>query len=131
MLKVFHVRDGFGIKQLSQAGVEIAVISGRNSQAVGRRCRELGIERVIQGADEKLVVFNKLCAELAIPASACACIGDDSPDVPIMREVGLAFAVADAHMEARNAAHYVTSLPGGQGAVREVCDRLVAARKAG
>ena len=128
MLKAFHVRDGYGIKQVSRAGMEIAVISGRNSQAVGRRCRELGIERVIQGAEDKLVVFNRLRAELELPASVCACIGDDSPDVPIMNEVGLAFAVADAHPDARNAAHYVTSLPGGQGAVREVCDRLIAAR---
>ena len=128
MLKAFHVRDGFGIKQLSQSGVEVAVISGRNSQAVGRRCRELGIERVFQGADDKLVVFKRLCADLAISPSVCACIGDDSPDVPIMQEVGLAFAVADAHSDARNAAHYVTSLSGGKGAVREVCDRLVAAR---
>jgi 3-deoxy-D-manno-octulosonate 8-phosphate phosphatase (KDO 8-P phosphatase) len=128
VLKAFHVRDGFGIKQVSRAGMEIAVISGRNSQAVGRRCRELGIEKVIQGAEDKLVVFNRLRAELELSASVCACIGDDSPDVPIMNEVGLAFAVADAHPDARNAAHYVTSLPGGQGAVREVCDRLIAAR---
>lgn len=128
VLKAFHVRDGFGIKQLSRLGIEVAVISGRNSQAVGRRCRELGIEKVFQGADEKLVVFNRLLAELAIPASVCACIGDDSPDVPVMREVGLAFAVADAHSEALAAAHYVTSLAGGHGAVREVCDRLIAAR---
>jgi 3-deoxy-D-manno-octulosonate 8-phosphate phosphatase (KDO 8-P phosphatase) len=130
MLKAFHVRDGFGIKQLSRVGIDIAVISGRNSQAVGRRCRELGIEKVFQGAEEKLVVFKRLCADLDLSASVCACIGDDSPDVPVMQEVGLAFAVADAHSDARNVAHYVTSLPGGQGAVREVCDRLVAARSA-
>jgi 3-deoxy-D-manno-octulosonate 8-phosphate phosphatase (KDO 8-P phosphatase) len=128
MLKAFHVRDGFGIKQLSRAGVEIAVISGRNSQAVARRCRELGIERVVQGADDKLAAFNRMRSELELPESVCACIGDDSPDVPVMQVVGLAFAVADAHSDAREAAHYVTSLPGGHGAVREVCDRLVAAR---
>ncbi len=129
-LKVFHVRDGLGIKQLSRAGVEIAVISGRSSLAVTRRCRELGIERVVQGVDDKLAVFNSMRAELELSASVCACIGDDSPDVPVMREVGLAFAVADAHPDARNVAHYVTSLPGGQGAVREVCDRLLAGRSA-
>jgi 3-deoxy-D-manno-octulosonate 8-phosphate phosphatase (KDO 8-P phosphatase) len=128
MLKAFHVRDGLGIKQLSRAGVEIAVITGRNSPAVAHRCRELGIERVVQGADDKLAVFNRMRAELDLPASTCACIGDDLPDVPVMQEVGLAFAVADAHPVARNAAHYVTSLPGGQGAVREVCDRLVASK---
>ena len=129
-LKVFHVRDGLGIKQLSRAGVEIAVISGRSSPAVARRCRELGIERVVQGVDDKLAVFNRMRAELELAASVCACIGDDSPDVPVMREVGLAFAVADAHPDARSVAHYVTSLPGGQGAVREVCDRLLAGRSA-
>lgn len=126
-LKAFHVRDGFGIKQLSHIGVWAAVISGRHSPAVARRCRELGIERVIQGADDKRAAFHRLRTELGLEPSVCACIGDDSPDVPIMQEVGLAFAVADAHPDALDAAHYVTSLPGGRGAVREVCDRLVAA----
>jgi 3-deoxy-D-manno-octulosonate 8-phosphate phosphatase (KDO 8-P phosphatase) len=127
-LKAFHVRDGHGIKALRQAGIEIAVISGRRSRAVTLRCRELGIRHVIQGADDKLEALSRLQAQLKLRPAACACVGDDTPDVPLLRSVGLAFAVADAHPAVRAAAHHATSLAGGHGAVREVCDRLLAAR---
>jgi 3-deoxy-D-manno-octulosonate 8-phosphate phosphatase (KDO 8-P phosphatase) len=125
-LKSFHVRDGAGIKQVAQAGIEVAVISGRKSPMVTLRCRELGVEHVRQGAKDKVVELERLCASLKIEPAACACVGDDLPDVPLMRKVALAFAVADAHPEARHAAHLVTKLPGGHGAVREVCDYLLA-----
>jgi 3-deoxy-D-manno-octulosonate 8-phosphate phosphatase (KDO 8-P phosphatase) len=125
-LKLFHVRDGFGIQQVAKIGIEVAVISGRKSKMVDVRCRELGVEHVYQGAKDKLAELERLCGRLDIPPSACACIGDDVPDVPVMRKVALAFAVADAHPEARHAAHLITKLPGGHGAVREVCDYLVA-----
>ena len=125
-LKLFHVRDGLGIQQIARAGIEVAVISGRNSKMVEVRCRELGVEHVHQGAKDKLPVLEKLCARLKIEPSACACVGDDLPDIPLMRKVALAFAVADAHPEARHAAHLITKLPGGHGAVREVCDYLLA-----
>jgi 3-deoxy-D-manno-octulosonate 8-phosphate phosphatase (KDO 8-P phosphatase) len=125
-LKLFHVRDGLGIKQIAKAGIEIAVISGRKSKMVDVRCRELGVKHVYQGVEHKLLEFERLCARLKIKPSACACIGDDVPDVPLMGKVALAFAVADAHAEARHAAHLVTKLPGGHGAVREVCDYLLA-----
>jgi 3-deoxy-D-manno-octulosonate 8-phosphate phosphatase (KDO 8-P phosphatase) len=124
-LKLFHVRDGLGIKQIAQAGIEVAVISGRKSKMVDVRCRELGVVHVFQGAKDKLAVLDKLCARLKIEPSACACVGDDLPDIPLMRTVALAFAVADAHPEARHAAHLITKLPGGHGAVREVCDYLL------
>ena len=127
LIKCFHVRDGHGIKVLRAAGIEVAVLSGRRSAAVDRRCRELGIRHVIQGADDKLSAFGRLAARLRVRPSECACIGDDVPDVPLMRAVGLAFAVADAHPAARRTAHYTTSLQGGSGAVREVCDHLVGA----
>jgi 3-deoxy-D-manno-octulosonate 8-phosphate phosphatase (KDO 8-P phosphatase) len=130
-LKLFHVRDGLGIKLLAETGIEVAVISGRKSKMVDVRCRELGVEHVYQGAKDKLAELERLCARLKIPTSACACIGDDIPDVPVMREVALAFAVADAHPEARHAAHLVTKLPGGHGAVREVCDYLLAHARRG
>jgi 3-deoxy-D-manno-octulosonate 8-phosphate phosphatase (KDO 8-P phosphatase) len=126
-LKSFHVRDGHGIKQLAGAGVQVAVISGRNSRMVDVRCRELGLRHVLQGISDKLAAFERLRSSLKVHSSECACVGDDVPDIPLMREVGLAFAVADAHPEARRAAHVVTSLPGGQGAVREVCDYLLEA----
>jgi 3-deoxy-D-manno-octulosonate 8-phosphate phosphatase (KDO 8-P phosphatase) len=125
-LKLFHVRDGLGIQQVAKAGIEVAVISGRKSKMVGVRCRELGVEHVYQGAKDKVAELERLCTRLKIAPSACACVGDDVPDVPLMRKVALAFAVADAHPEARHAAHLVTRLPGGQGAVREVCDYLLA-----
>lgn len=128
-LKVFHVRDGAGLKQLCAAGVAVAVISGRRSPMTRRRCRELGIHHVIQGAADKQAALQRLCARLGVALEQCACIGDDTPDVPMMRAAGLAFAVADAHEAARRAAHIVTAAAGGQGAVREVCDQLLAARR--
>ncbi|MGQ0836779.1 MAG: KdsC family phosphatase [Gammaproteobacteria bacterium] len=128
VLKVFHVRDGHGIRAVLSAGIEIAVISGRRSAAVKRRCRELGIRRVFQGIEDKHALFERVRRKLGVSAAQCACVGDDAPDVRLMRAAGLAFAVADAHASARAAAHYVTRHAGGAGAVREVCDRLLAAR---
>jgi 3-deoxy-D-manno-octulosonate 8-phosphate phosphatase (KDO 8-P phosphatase) len=130
-LKVFHVRDGFGIQQVRRAGIDVAVISGRTSPMVAARCRELGVQHLFQGQSDKAAAFERLRARLQVSASACACVGDDTPDVALMRKVGLAFAVADAHPDARNAAHVVTSLAGGHGAVREVCDYLLQSRVRG
>jgi 3-deoxy-D-manno-octulosonate 8-phosphate phosphatase (KDO 8-P phosphatase) len=127
-LKVFDVRDGYGIVQLQRAGTRVAVISGRRSPMVAVRCRELGVRHLYQGVADKLGVFARLCARLKLTPSACACVGDDLPDLPLMRAAALAFAVADAHREVRRAADIVTRLPGGGGAVREVCDRLLALR---
>ncbi len=127
VLKSFHVRDGHGIKSLRKAGIEVAVISGRRSAAAARRCRELGIRYVIQGVDDKLAAFAKLVSRLRLKPAECACIGDDVPDVPLLQAVGLSFAVADAHPAAKQAARRATSLGGGLGAVREVCDQLIAA----
>lgn len=126
MLKAFHVRDGHGIKQLLGRGVQVAVISGRKSPAVQRRCRELGIRYVFQGIGDKRACFEKLSAKLGIPASACACVGDDTPDAPLLARVALGFAVADAHLDAQDAARFITRSAGGCGAVREVCDWLIA-----
>ncbi len=127
-LKSFHVRDGFGIQQVRKAGIDVAVISGRTSRMVVARCRELGVRHLLQGQPDKVAAFERLRIRLQVSASACACVGDDTPDVPLMRKVGLAFAVADAHPDARNVAHVVTSLSGGNGAVREVCDYLLQSR---
>jgi 3-deoxy-D-manno-octulosonate 8-phosphate phosphatase (KDO 8-P phosphatase) len=127
--KLFHVRDGYGIKALLAAGIAVAVISGRKSAAVARRCGELGIPHVYQGIEDKAPVLKELLTTLGIQARQCACVGDDEPDVPLMRQAGLAVAVADAHAAARAIAHRRTRLPGGLGAVREVCDWLLAARR--
>jgi 3-deoxy-D-manno-octulosonate 8-phosphate phosphatase (KDO 8-P phosphatase) len=126
--KVFHVRDGYGIKALQAAGVGVAVLSGRHSAAVAVRCQELGVGEVHQGVDDKAGMLEQLTARLGVSARQCACIGDDVPDVALMRRVGLAVAVADAQPEARAAAHRRTRRGGGAGAVREVCDWLLAAR---
>ncbi|HEV7136695.1 MAG TPA: HAD-IIIA family hydrolase [Steroidobacteraceae bacterium] len=128
-LKVFHVRDGLGLKLLAAAGIKIAVISGRRSSMTAKRCRELGVRHLLQGVNDKLAAFDRLRARLKVASSECACVGDDLPDVPLMRAVGVSFAVADAHPEARSAARVITRLPGGSGAVREVCDYLLEARR--
>ena len=125
-LKAFNVRDGVGLKQLQRAGLVVAVISGRRSHMVAARCRELGVAHVLQGVADKLAALRRLCARLKLTPAACACVGDDLPDVPLMRAAALSFAVADAHHSARRAADVITRLPGGCGAVREVCDHLLA-----
>lgn len=127
-LKRFHVRDGHGIKLLMAAGVQVAVISGRRSAAVKARCRELGITRLVQGIGDKNRALNDLLKKLSLLESQVACVGDDTPDIPLFVRAGFAVAVRDAHPLALRAAHCRTSLPGGQGAVREVCDWLLAAR---
>jgi 3-deoxy-D-manno-octulosonate 8-phosphate phosphatase (KDO 8-P phosphatase) len=128
VLKVFDVKDGYGIKLLMKAGIQVAIISGRRSTMVSRRARDLGIRYVFQGSTDKLPIFERLRKRLKLPASACAIVGDDLPDVPVMRAAGLAFAVADAHPAAVAAADMVTPKSGGRGAVRSICDLLVAAR---
>jgi 3-deoxy-D-manno-octulosonate 8-phosphate phosphatase (KDO 8-P phosphatase) len=127
-LKVFDVRDGYGIVQLLRAGTNVAVISGRRSPMVVVRCRELGVRHLHQGVSHKLGVFARLCARLGLTPADCACVGDDLPDLPLMRAAALSFAVADAHREVRRAADIVTRHAGGAGAVREVCDHLLALR---
>lgn len=126
--KTFHVRDGYGIKQVQAAGIAVAIISGRKSAAVLRRAKDLGIGHVFQGVDDKLAALRKLAKSLKVKLDDCACIGDDTPDAPILNACGLGVAVADAHADALAAADLETTRAGGQGAVREVCDWLVAAR---
>ena len=128
LLKAFHVRDGYGIKKVAAAGITVAIISGRKSAAVARRARELGIRHVTQGANDKLAALRKLVKARGVSLEECACIGDDTPDAPILAAAGVGIAVADAHEDALSVADLVTTRSGGQGAVREVCDWLVAAR---
>ena len=130
VLKAFHVRDGYGIKKVAEAGITVAIISGRKSAAVLRRARDLGIKHVAQGVSDKLAALVKLAKALKVDLEDCVCVGDDTPDAPILARAGLGIAVADAHADALAAAHLVTTRAGGQGAVREVCDWLMAARKA-
>ena len=128
LMKAFHVRDGVGIKAVLGVGIEVAIISGRHSKAVERRALELGIRHVRQGRDNKAQALRDLLAELGFEASATACVVDDTPDLPMMALVALPVAVADAHPDVLAAARFVTSRPGGAGAVREVCDLLIDGR---
>ncbi len=127
-MKTFHVRDGHGIKLLIKHGIQAAVISGRKSTAVTRRMRELGIVHVFQGDSDKWPILEKLLQKLGLNPQQTACVGDDLADLPLMNAAGLAIAVADAHPEVRAQAQYVTQARGGEGAVREVCDLILAAR---
>ena len=126
--KVFHVRDGSGIVAVQRAGIAVAIISGRDSAAVTHRARELGIRHVQQGVTDKRAALDSLLRELQLSEEALACVGDDTPDVPMLERATLAVAVADAHPTARTVAHWVTAAKGGRGAVREVCDLLLTAR---
>lgn len=129
VLKAFNVKDGHGIKQVAAAGITVAIISGRKSAAVARRARELGIRHVNQGVTDKLAALTRLAKARSVALEHCACVGDDTPDTPMLQAAGLAIAVADAHADALAAADLVTSRAGGQGAVREVCDWLMDARR--
>ena len=128
VIKRFHVHDGAGIKAVLEAGIKVAVISSRRTPAVDKRMHELGVSHVLQGVGDKLQALNELGERLGIELNAVACVGDDVSDVPMMRSVGLAVAVADARQQAKESAHYSTAARGGHGAVREVCDLLLVAR---
>lgn len=127
--KVFHVRDGYGIKRVREAGIDVAVISGRSSLATETRLAELNITHVTLGCDDKKSAIRELTKTLGHGRGAVACVGDDVPDIPMLEEAGLAIAVADACSEVAAMADWQTTRPGGHGAVREVCDRLIAARR--
>ncbi len=127
-LKSFNVKDGLGLKRLLANGIEVAIITARHSPMVTERTAELGIAHVHQGQDDKLACFNGLLQALELAADEVAYTGDDLPDLGPMMCVGLAIAVADAHATVRERAHWHTSLPGGSGAVREVCDLILTAQ---
>jgi 3-deoxy-D-manno-octulosonate 8-phosphate phosphatase (KDO 8-P phosphatase) len=126
--KAFNILDGHGLKMLHSAGVATAILSGRDSLAVTRRARELSIGHVVQGADDKLAAFDQLIAKAGVAAQECAFVGDDLPDLPVMKRCGFAVAVANAVDDVKRASHYVTRAPGGGGAVREFCELVLRAR---
>jgi 3-deoxy-D-manno-octulosonate 8-phosphate phosphatase (KDO 8-P phosphatase) len=126
--KVFHARDGYGIRRVLESGIVVALISGRKSVAVEKRAAELDIKHVHLGIKNKLAVLKDLIAEQGIAFTAVACVGDDLPDLACMQEAGLAIAVADAHADLDAVADWHTHLGGGHGAVREVCDLLLQTR---
>jgi 3-deoxy-D-manno-octulosonate 8-phosphate phosphatase (KDO 8-P phosphatase) len=127
-LKSFHTHDGHGLVMLHRAGLRSGIISGRTSRLVELRAKDLGISFVRQGALNKVEVFESLLAEAGVEPGSVAYVGDDVVDIPLMRRCGLGVAVADATPDTRDAAHHVTRLPGGRGAVREVCELILKAQ---
>ncbi|MER2493300.1 3-deoxy-manno-octulosonate-8-phosphatase KdsC [Catenovulum sediminis] len=127
-LKAFHTRDGFGIKAIINAGIQVAIITGRKSKIVENRMQSLGIQHIYQGQEDKTKAYQDLKKKLGLSDHQVAYIGDDIPDLEVMRQVGLPIAVADAHPIISQIGHYKTKIRGGFGAVRETCDLLLETR---
>lgn len=127
-LKVFHAHDGYGLKRLAAHGITVALISARVSRPVALRAQELGIDHVYQGQSDKGMCLQELQSALGITMEHTAFTGDDLSDIPAMQRAGLAMAVANAHPQLVPYANWQTLHRGGQGAVREVCDLILAAQ---
>ena len=123
--KAFNTQDGYGIRQLLNAGVAVAVISGRKSGAVSQRMAELGVQHVVQGCGDKVAALDEIISTLGLSANQCAYVGDDIPDLPLLDHVGYSIAVANAVSELRAQCDFCTSASGGFGAVREVCELIL------
>lgn len=126
--KGFHTRDGLGIDLLHRAGLKSGIISGRVSSAVERRAQGLGMSFIVQGCEDKLGAFRDTLAQAGVTNAEVAYVGDDLNDIPLMLQSGLAVAVADAAPETRAHAHYITTAPGGYGAIREVVELILKAQ---
>ncbi len=126
--RAFHASDGLGIKLLLRAGIQIVWITGSKAMAIEHRARMLGVGHVIRDVFDKITSWQALREKLNFPIEACAHIGDDFPDLPLISACGLGVTVPHAPEALKKAAHYVTEVPGGQGAVRELCDLILAAQ---
>ncbi len=126
--KFFNVKDGHGIKMLQRSGIEVGIVSGRQSQVVANRAKELGITLVYQGSLDKLTPYLDILEKTGLADEQIAYVGDDIIDLPVMRRVGFAAAPADALEYVIQHAHFVTRNRGGWGAVREVCDLILMAQ---
>jgi len=126
--KAFHTQDGYGVRSLLRAGIEVAIISGRRSEAVSRRMRELDVRHVVLGSRNKTGDFAEIREGLGLEAARTAFVGDDLPDLPLLEAVGVSFAVANAVDAVKTKTDCTTRRSGGGGAVREICDLLLRAR---
>ena len=126
-VKAFHVLDGHGLKLLALGGIVPLVVTGRDSSAVRRRVADLGLRHAVYGAHDKLAAAESLLASLGLAWTGLAAMGDDWPDLPLLRRAAFACAPANAHAEVKAVAHHVTAAPGGHGAAREFCDLLLMA----
>ncbi|MDR5616555.1 MULTISPECIES: 3-deoxy-manno-octulosonate-8-phosphatase KdsC [Arsenophonus] len=127
-LKAFNVKDGYGIRCLLTSAIEVAIITGRKAKLLEDRAKTLGINYLYQGQSEKKLAYNDLITRLKLQPQQIAYIGDDLIDWPVMSQIGLSVAVADAHPMLLSKAHYVTYQAGGKGAVREICDLILLAQ---
>ena len=127
-LKSFHIHDGLGIKLLQRAGVQVGIITGRSSAMVERRAQELGISILLQGREDKWVAMQSIQQQLGLSLADIAYMGDDLPDLAAIRHAGLGIAPANANAFVREHADYITSQPGGNGAVREACEFILGAQ---
>lgn len=126
--QVFNVRDGLGIRMLMEAGIKVGIVTGRRSMALAHRCSNLGIRIVKAGVTDKAAALATILYETGVAAAAVAFVGDDLPDLPIMRRVGIPIAVGDAHDLVQQAAVLTLRSTGGHGAVRELSERILKAR---
>lgn len=127
-IKQFSVKDGLGIRLLMDAGVDVGIVTGRTSNALLHRCRDLGIQLIFDGVKDKAVVVRQIAEKTGIEAAHMAFVGDDLIDLPAMTRVGTSFCVADASEDIKPHAHFVTEKRGGHGAVREVCEKILRAK---
>jgi len=126
--KVFNVKDGLGIRLLMEAGIHLGIVTGRRSNALYSRCKDLGIDLIYDGIGNKVDVLDALLEQTGVSAEEVAFIGDDLPDLALMKMIGLAIAVGDAHHSIIDNADMVTSAKGGNGAVREACEAILKAK---
>ncbi|WP_137720034.1 KdsC family phosphatase [Methylobacillus flagellatus] len=126
--KTFHSLDGLGLKMLKASGITMAIVTARSSNVVSVRAKNIGITHIYQGAENKLIAFQKLIADLGVTAEECAFMGDDVVDLPPMRRAGLAVTVPHAMPLVKQHAHYVTERQAGMGAVRELCELIMKAQ---
>ena len=126
--KIFNARDGFGLRMVMSAGITVGIVTGRSSKSLRHRCDNLGIGLLFDGVGDKAAMLDKIVVETGIGSDHTAFVGDDLPDLPIMKHAGLSIAVADAHEIVRQKADWTTRAPGGHGAVREVCEALLMAK---
>lgn len=126
--KVFNVKDGLGIRLLIEAGIDVCVVTGRTSKALLHRCKNLGISYIFDGVSDKASVMDSVITQTGVLPEEIAFIGDDLPDLSLMKLVGLSIAVADAHEKLLEKADMVTSAKGGFGSVREICETILKAQ---
>lgn len=127
-IKSFNSKDGLGIRLLMDAGVQVGIITGRKSKALASRCRDLGIDLVFDGIKNKIKALETILKQTEIPYQETGFMGDDLPDLPVMRRVGISITVSDASCDVIKQADITTSLKGGHGAVRQICEDILKAK---